>query len=229
MNSKLTIIGNILLTLCLLFTFTFSNAVPASAKKSKQDISIEVYSDNDILFELVAENTDRDATYSVTILQKGNQYLWKSKIDVDGKTVSKTEIKIKKIKRDFEPKELEKHLSNVLLGKEDSNELEEYINKVFIQEEKTELNNRGKVTTQAVPLLIPLAAGAISSSALATLEAALFATVATATAAVATAILEERYRYSDVFCNLKMQSLAANLCRTLPTSIPKNLGRLHAG
>ncbi|GED55024.1 hypothetical protein [Brevibacillus borstelensis] len=229
MNSKLTIIGNILLTLCLLFTFTFSNAVPASAKKSKQDISIEVYSDNDILFELVAENTDRDATYSVTILQKGNQYLWKSKIDVDGKTVSKTEIKIKKIKRDFEPKELEKHLSNVLLGKEDSNELEEYINKVFIQEEKTELNNQGKVTTQAVPLLIPLAAGAISSSALATLEAALFATVATATAAVATAILEERYRYSDVFCNLKMQSLAANLCRTLPTSIPKNLGRLHAG
>lgn len=229
MNSKLTIIGNILLTLCLLFTFTFSNAVPASAKKSKQDISIEVYSDNDILFELVAENTDRDATYSVTILQKGNQYLWKSKIDVDGKTVSKTEIKIKKIKRDFEPKELEKHLSNVLLGKEDSNELEEYINKVFIQEEKTELNNQGKVTTQAVPLLIPLAAGAISSSALATLEAALFATVATATAAVATAILEERYRYSDVFCNLKMQSLAANLCRTLPTSIQKNLGRLHAG
>lgn len=92
MNSKLTIIGNILLTLCLLFTFTFSNAVPASAKKSKQDISIEVYSDNDILFELVAENTDRDATYSVTILQKGNQYLWKSKIDVDGKTVSKTEM-----------------------------------------------------------------------------------------------------------------------------------------
>jgi hypothetical protein len=33
----------------------------------------------------------------------------------------------------------------------------------------------------------------------------------------------------DVFCNSKMQSLAANLCRTLPTSIQKNLGRLHAG
>ncbi|WNC12297.1 ATP-binding cassette domain-containing protein [Brevibacillus brevis] len=32
-----------------------------------------------------------------------------------------------------------------------------------------------------------------------------------------------------VFCNSKMQSLAANLCRTLPTSIQKNLGRLHAG
>ncbi|WP_338463182.1 hypothetical protein V5G20_04455 [Brevibacillus borstelensis] len=36
-------------------------------------------------------------------------------------------------------------------------------------------------------------------------------------------------RLPSVFCNSKMQSLAANLCRTLPTSIQKNLGRLHAG
>ena len=202
MRHKLYFIGNLLLSLCLLFTFTFSHAIPASAKTSKQDITIEVRSDDEVFFEFVAENKDEDSTYSVRITEKESKYLWESKIEVDGKTVSETEFKINKIRENYEPEELEIRILNVILGKEDSNVLDEYLNDVFDiasdqSENKYSDNNDGKVRAQVAPLVIPLAAGAISSSALASLEAALFATLAAGTAAVATGILEDRHRSSD--------------------------------
>ncbi|EST53951.1 hypothetical protein T458_22140 [Brevibacillus panacihumi W25] len=212
MNFKFDLLGKILLTFCLLFTFTFTNPVIASPQNNKSKVSIEVTQNNDVFFELVAENRKEDSIYSVRITEsEDNQYLWRSEILIEEEIVSETEFIITEIKDNFDDSELEKVLSKVLTGEAESSDLEEYLNKVFkISSEETTIGTRSnqgdEISTFAAPLLIPLAAGAISSSTLAALEAALFATLATATATVATAILEERHRSSKDTAEVKTRN-----------------------
>ncbi|MGI6187961.1 MAG: hypothetical protein ACOYIL_15930, partial [Brevibacillus sp.] len=81
MKSRFRKITNIILTLCLLFTFSLSNSAPVSAELSKQDISINVQSDSEAFFDFIAENKQANASYSVRIIEKGSKYLWESRIE----------------------------------------------------------------------------------------------------------------------------------------------------
>lgn len=208
MKLKFATFCKLLLTFCLLFTFSFTNSVTASSEediiKVKSNINIKVIENDDVFFKLVAEDEEDNSTYSVSIIeQEDNHYQWESRITINDKKVSETEFTITEIKDNFNPIDLERHLSNVLTGENHSEDLENYLNEVFkISSKEIEFNNKysqqnNEVGALVVPLVIPLAAGAISTSTLAALEAALFAAVATATATVATAILEERHRSSN--------------------------------
>ncbi|GIO06187.1 hypothetical protein J31TS6_22150 [Brevibacillus reuszeri] len=214
MKRYLSVLRNVLLTFCLLFTFIFTSPVTALSREQSTtinaDIEIEVPENDEVFFELLARNDHENSTYSIKIIEQDDHYLWMSQITLDGKEVSATEFTINEIKDSFDPKELERQLTKTLQGTTDSKDLEDYLNEVFdiASEEESDKSNRNeKASALAVPLLVvPLAAGVISSSTIAALETALFATLTAATATVATAILEERHRSSNATAEVRTRN-----------------------